>query len=168
MTSTSTRTSLTAERLRELFDYDRITGIFRRKVERGGRLAGSIAGSRHKKGYLHIWLDGRQYKAHRLAWLYVYGKWPDGQIDHEDTVKDHNWIDNLRPATNAQNCANGSRRRNNTSGFKGVSRSGGKWKAQIGKGGNIYLGLYDTPEAAHAAYVEHARKLFGEFANDGL
>lgn len=163
------RAIITAERLREVLSYDPESGLFTWKVYRGGGspLVGKAAGSLTKKGYINISIDRRAYRAHRLAWLYVYGEWPTCQIDHEDTVKHHNWIGNLRSATQSQNIANGRRRRNNTSGFKGVIfyRRHQKWVARICKDRkNTYLGLFHTPEEAHAAYVEAAKRLHGEFA----
>jgi hypothetical protein len=87
-------------------------------------------------------------------------------IDHRDGNRANNRWSNLRLATQSENSANRHRHINNTSGFKGVSLcKWGKWRACIEKNGRkIHLGMYDTPQAAHAAYVAAARKLFGEFA----
>lgn len=158
---------LAAERLRELLDYDLATGIFVRKTAIVGIPAGAVAGRVRADGYVKISVDGKLYYGHRLAWLYVHGEWPLGRLDHEDTIKHHNWIGNLRPATQSQNGGNAARSRANTSGFKGVTydRAHQAWKAQIRKNrARIHIGLYPTAEAAHAAYVEKARELFGEFA----
>jgi hypothetical protein len=88
------------------------------------------------------------------------------KVDHrnrEETLD--NRKENLRIATNAENCRHSGLRSNNTSGLKGVSRQGGKWKAEITKDGkNIYLGLFETPELAAYAYDIAAVDLFGEFA----
>jgi HNH endonuclease/AP2 domain len=93
------------------------------------------------------------------------GKWCRVIIDHRDGDPSNNRWDNLRRATVAQNGANKPRHRNNTSGFKGVCRDRGRWRAAIYKNGRRHpLGNFPTPEAAHAAYVKAARKLFGEFA----
>jgi hypothetical protein len=76
-------------------------------------------------------------------------------------------IENLRPATKSQNAANRGKTCNNTSGFKGVwwRRRYRKWQATIGVNGKrFYLGMFDTPEAAHAAYAAAAQRLHGEFA----
>ena len=113
---------LTAERLRELLDYDPDTGAFTWRVTRSHQIkAGNVAGSTIAKDYVQIRIDGRRYLAHRLAWFYIYGEWPAGQLDHADTHGNHNWITNLRPATQTQNNGNMRRRSDNTSGFKGVS-----------------------------------------------
>lgn len=87
-------------------------------------------------------------------------------VDHCDNHTSNNKRNNLRSATRSQNQANVKRQKNNTSGFKGVSAFGGKWKAQIGVNyEHIYLGLFDSPEEAHVAYCEAAKEHFGEFAN---
>src|SRR5687768_770720 len=109
---------LTAEKLRELMDYNPDTGVFLYRKRRGRRSAGLEAGS-IVKGYRLISL-GKQYSAHRLAWLYVYGEWPAGDLDHINCVRDDNRIANLREATDSQNNANRTLAPKNSSGFKGV------------------------------------------------
>lgn len=159
---------LSAERLRERLHYDPATGAFTWRVAgRGKRKAGDPAGSLHQQGYIHIKLDRHSYKAHHLAWLYVHGEWPKRDLDHKDTIRHHNWIDNLREATDSQNCANASLSSRNSSGFKGVSfdRKRNCWSAWIRKDRRgIFLGRFDTPEEAHAAYCEAAKRLQGDFA----
>ena len=130
-----------------------------------------IAGSAtHQKGYISICItyEGKKIKclAHRLAWFYVYGEQPD-EIDHEDTITNHNWIDNLRPANTHQNQCNTGAYANNTSGYKGVTwaESDKRWKAQISvKGRNMHLGNFKTPEAASKAYIAAAMKYHKKFA----
>jgi hypothetical protein len=160
---------LTQERLHELLEYDSDTGEFRWRqrpsyvVKRG-----DVAGSLNKTtGYWLIHIDGRNYKAHQLAWLYMMGEWCRPMIDHRDCDRTNNRWDNLRRATFSDNAANRSRPRSNASGFKGVHRrrDNGKWRAQIWKDGRaIYLGQFATAQEAHAAYFAKARELFGEFA----
>ena len=73
---------------------------------------------------------------------------------------------NLRTATHAQNQQNMVRRRNNSSGYKGVTRSmnGKKWVASIlAFGESHHLGTHGCPTAAHIAYVKASRELHGEF-----
>jgi len=156
---------LTLERLRELLEYNQETGGFTWRVRRGPARAGSKAGSVGRAGYLSIETGGRVYQAHRLAWFYVYGEWPLGDLDHKDMVKTNNRIDNLRLATPSQNKANSRLHRNNTSGLKGAHyrrrRRGGRWQAKIQQ---VSLGHFDTAEEAHAAYVKAAQERFGEFA----
>jgi hypothetical protein len=166
-----TRSRLTQARLRELLRYNPETGEFRwlKRVNQFARV-GRIAGGVNKfGGYLHISVGGRAYLAHQLAWLYMTGEWCRPMIDHRDGNRLNNRWNNLRRATRSQNNANTPRQRNNLSGFKGVGlRSGRKWRARICKNKRRHtLGTFSTPQAAHAAYVAAARRLFGEFARAG-
>lgn len=165
---------LTAARLRELLDYDPGTGVFRWRVYRSpnaqaGEIASCVSKAPHDRGggYRRIAIDGKTHTAHRLAWLYVTGEEAPPQIDHESTNRDDNRFSNLRVATHSDNAGNRGAQANNTSGFKGVTwhKGAGRWLAQIQRHGrHEYLGLFDTPEAAHAAYAKAARETFGEFA----
>lgn len=159
---------LTANRLRELLDYEPETGVLTWRVLRSNIHKGSIAGFAHRAiGYRVIRIDGQKYLAHRLAWLHVTGRWPEGDIDHSNRDGFDNRFANLREASRSQNAGNQKRRVTNRSGFKGVARIAGreKWQGKICvRGKQIYLGLFDTPEAAHAAYCAAAEKHFGEFA----
>lgn len=146
---------MTQERLKELLHYDPETGIFIWRVSRGGKvIAGSTAGLVQRNGYVYIRVDRRRYLAHRLAWLYIHGKFPSDQIDHINRVRTDNRISNLRAATNAENTQNRSKRSDNTSGVIGVywDNKRQKWRAQIRLNGhNIFLGSYQTVEEAAAA-----------------
>jgi hypothetical protein len=166
------RPRLTYERLREILHYDPKTGIFRWRQRVSYAIqVGDVAGSVNKtSGYRLIHIDGRNYKAHRLAWLYVTGTWCRPMVDHRDRNRANNRWSNLRRATASTNAANRGRPRTNASGFKGVHRrrDTGQWRAQIWKDGRArYLGQFATPQAAHDAYVRAARELFGEFAGEG-
>jgi len=90
-------------------------------------------------------------------------------VDHKDGAKDDNRISELREAGQSQNGANARRYKNNTTGFKGVTRrKSGRYGAYIRKGGRLMaLGMFDTPHQAHAAYMRVANALFGEFARAG-
>ncbi len=162
---------LTVEELRERFSYDPDTGIFRHikpSKYQGALKAGDEAGYIREGKYLVISINNRQYYAHRLAWLYVNGEWPPELLDHINQDKLDNRISNLRLASKSENCSNGSLRTNNTSGYKGVVKFGHKWKAQITHNQEvIYLGLHDTPEKAHAAYVKKSKELRGDFHSSG-
>lgn len=135
----------TQARLKELLDYDAVTGIFRWRAHRGSAKAGAVAGAVHKTGYRYIAVDGVSYKAHRLAWVYVYGVPPADLLDHKDRCPDNNAIDNLREATHAENQQNKQVYRNNRSGCKGVSWHAHtkRWRARIQTGGtNRLLGYF--------------------------
>lgn len=153
---------LTQERLKEILHYDSETGIFVWRVTRNGNaLAGRTAGNKGKKGYRKIAIDKRTYQEHRLAWLYVYGKWPKGVIDHINVVVDENRIDNLRDTTDLINSQNKkSARIDNALGILGVYKVGKRFRAQISViGRKKYLGTFETPELASAAYLDAKRKL---------
>jgi len=161
---------LTAERLHDLLNYDPLTGIFYWRVNRSNIKAGSVAGHPTLRGYITIRIDHLPYQAHRLAWLYTYGSWPTDQIDHANRIKTDNRIANLREASRSENLRNSARRSDNTSGFKGVSwfPKAQKWGALIAINNHrIFLGLYDTREAAAAARREAADRLHGQFARHG-
>lgn len=157
--------SLTAERLRSLLSYNAETGVFVWLVSTNGRIkVGDIAGSFNNKGYIAIGCDGKEHKAHRLAWLWQYGVWPKDQIDHRDGDKSNNRLANLREATNADNQQNKRRARldNKSTGLIGAKlhRKTGKFMASIGVNKQrIYLGLHDTAELAHEAYISAKREL---------
>lgn len=154
---------LTQERLKELLDYDPGTGVFRRLISRGNARAGNVTGCMRSDGYLNIKLDGKNYYAHRLAWLYVYGRWPKGQIDHINGVRDANGIKNLRVAKNhAEQAQNQKLHSANTSGFPGVTwhNRDENWQARIRCSGERYfLGCFDTPEEAAEAYRKAKARL---------
>ena len=162
------RPELTQQRLQEILRYDPDTGEFRWRVRvKKNHRAGDLAGCRVRSEYWSIHINGRNYRAHQLAWLYVNGAWGRPVIDHRDGNPFNNRLRNLRLASHANNAANRSRLRNNTSGFKGVSfdRRRSLWIAQITKQGRRYfIGRYTTAKKANAAYVAAARVLFGEFA----
>ncbi|MET4184962.1 hypothetical protein ABIB94_007091 [Bradyrhizobium sp. JR7.2] len=149
-----------------LVNYDPETGTITRKVRTSNRVkVGDLVGFPDANGYLQANIGGVRAYVHQFAWLYVHGVWPHHDIDHKDRNTQNNRILNLRRATGSQNIANSGLRKNNTSGFKGVHPKGEKWCSQIRCRGNVTtLGLFDTPQEAHAAYSAAATRLFGEFA----
>jgi len=161
-------TELTADNLRKVMAYDPSSGAFTWLARRSQRvLAGSVAGSICCLGYRTIGIEGRCYKAHRLAWLITYGKWPSGHLDHINGDRADNRIANLRMATVAGNMQNRGKMPSNKSGFKGVwfRLQRKRWVASISVDGRQrHLGTFHTPEQASAAYAEAARRLHGEFA----
>ena len=163
------KSELSVDYLREILDYNPESGVFRWKVSNNNRVkVGDVAGTLKRDGYRRIMINGKAYLERRLAWFYVHGKWPKDMIDHINGIKDDNYIENLREATNAENQWNRTKRDNNTSGFKGVcwNKAAQKWQAQIRINNKVkYLGLFDSPEEAYAAYCKAAKELFGEFAN---
>ena len=149
---------ITQDRLKEVLDYNQETGIFQWKVSSGNASAGSVAGSSDgKEGYILIGIDGRLYRAHRLAILYTDGYMPENTVDHRDRIPWHNWRDNLREASYQCQMRNCGMLKNNTSGVKGVcwNRMAGKWKARITVSGmEKNLGYYvSLLEAAYARYA---------------
>jgi hypothetical protein len=162
--------------LKELLNYDENTGIFTWKVKRkgSGRRVGDVAGCEHMhdsgvggnakaKPLILIGIDYQLHRAHRLAWLYVHGKFPSGVIDHKNGIPTDNRIDNLRDSTNRINSQN---IRNpqpfNATGILGVSidkeRGGFKSEIRLPDGKKKFLGRFDKPEDAHNAYLEAKRK----------
>lgn len=160
---------LSREYLRAILIYDLNTGLFRwsyRSPKKSN--VGAIAGTKDSDGYLRISIKRKRYKAHKLAFLYVKGFLPESEIDHIDGNPCNNAFKNLRLCTHTQN----SRNRHVTlakSGFKGVVQDGCKWQARITINGKPYiLGSFASAELAHAAYVDAAKKHFGEFYNAGV
>ena len=155
---------ITHQRLIELLDYDPESGIFRWRVARGCKPAQSVAGYRERRGYIMIKIDGAipQY-AHRLAFLYVTGRWPI-EVDHRDLDRSNNRWSNLREAqTHSANLAN---QQGKGPYSKGVRKtSAGRFASRLtNMGKTLYLGTFDNPEEAHAAYVAKANEIYGEFA----
>lgn len=162
---------LTAERLREVLDYDPMTGIFRWKtLSRNGRghKPGDVAGTNDGK-YLRIKIAQVRYRAHRLAWFYMTGSWPKVTIDHKNRSFCDNRFENLREATTQEQALNKRTWRQKKNPLKGVSQSRGRrWQARICSGRrSVHLGMFDTAEEAHAAYVAAAKQHFGDFACSG-
>lgn len=157
---------LTQERLKELLHYDPTTGIFTWITSRGAAKAGSKAGHAGALGYISIRIDGVLYQAHRLAWIWVKGVFPENGIDHRDLDGFNNRFDNLREATQTQNNANHPIRKDNRSGAKGVSfHSGeGKWRARVHKDGReVHLGWFSQFSDAVDARAKAAAEAYGDF-----
>lgn len=156
------------EELREWLRYDAETGEFFWIKTPGRRAkAGDRAGC-DNKGYIEIRVRRSRVLAHRLAWLFVYGKNPgDRQIDHINCNRADNRISNLRLANQRENMANTRKKQNTTSNLKGVSwyKRKQKWVAQIRiNGKSKHIGYFQNQQEAHAAYCAAAVEVFGEFA----
>ena len=146
----------TTERLRELLNYDPETGHFIRRQSSGPAKAGDVSGWMRQDGYIEISLCGRVYKAHRVAWLCVYGRWPAQVLDHINGDRSDNRIANLRECNSAENCQNKRIYRNNTSGHTGVCwhHPNRAWVARISRDGRKRcLGYFKDKAEAVAAYL---------------
>lgn len=148
---------MTQARLKELVHYDPETGDFTLRVCTHRRKPGARATAKGANGYLKLFLEGRDYSAHRLAWLYMYGEWPKHTVDHINRVRTDNRIANLRDVTIGQNLTN----LRNASTDQGAPMHGAarctqssKWRAYIKVNKRqIHLGTFDTQAEAHAAYI---------------
>lgn len=161
--------TLTQKRLQEALDYNPETGVFTWRIARrtpyGYRaLPGDVAGNK-PGGYIKIGIFGKTHPAHHLAWLFVYGCFPNGRIDHKNRNTSDNRIGNLRIASVSQNAVNAKSRVPGQ--LKGVSfnKNAKKWVASVCKNyKRTYLGLFDTEREAHEAHMRASRQLHGEFA----
>jgi len=162
--------ALTQAMLKSLLKYDPETGKFLRKVSRGGNgRKYSEAGTLHHTGYVCIRINGYQYRASRLAFLYMTGEWPDELVDHANRDRSDDRWRNLRECTYSENNRNASISKNSTSGVTGVSfhKLIKKWQTRIVLQGRSYhLGYFDTIKEAAAARAKAAAKYHGEFAAD--
>lgn len=162
---------VTHERLLEVLNYDPSTGAFTWRFQISNRVsAGSIAGSFTDDGYICISLDGKRYRAHRLAWLYMTSVWPEFFIDHKDNNRSNNEWSNLRQATKSENNHNRVLNSNNSTGVKGVTqlRDSGKYVAVIKHNNITYrVGTFKTLDSAAEAIRLKREQLHDNFANHG-
>lgn len=165
---------LNCDSIRELVEYEHTTGVFKwrhrsRKWFKNygsfkawnSKFPGSVAGGFDGHGHREVRILGVSYRAHRLAWAYMTGRWPDGQIDHINGDRADNRFQNLRVVDNRQNGMNCGMNRLNTSGFKGVTwnKSRRKWQAGVTIYGQYkYIGLFECPKEAHDAYAVAASR----------
>lgn len=168
--------------LRECLHYDPSTGFFtwrerpvshfpseRIKNSINSRYAGKVAGSHDKDGYIQIHFKGGKRKAHRLAFLFSYGRIPDGEIDHINHIRDDNRIANLREATSKQNRRNKALYARSSTGVTGVRQlpATGMWQARIRIDGvDKHLGNFTAKESAVEARA-NAEKFYGFHVNHG-
>lgn len=145
--------------LKSIIEYDPDTGLFKWKARfHGGRRAGTVT----REGYIRINIGCMSFKAHRLAWIMHYGVVPEPgrHMDHINGDKTDNRICNLRVVGSKENQENRCRPKSNTSGFKGVAKCKGRYRAYISHNRKqIHLGVFATPEEAHAAYCKAAKDL---------
>lgn len=159
---------ISIEKLRHHYSYDPETGAFTRLITfKGGKPSGIVQGHIDTQGYLRIGIKGKSYKAHRLAWFFVHGVWPSGQIDHIDRNKLNNRISNLRDVTQSYNQHNRvEARRDNVAGLLGVrfNKKDGKYHARItANRKHLFLGQFDDPQEASAAYFAAKEELHPGF-----
>ena len=147
---------LSQSELKELVSYDPETGVFTLAKHRHGttRKVGEQVGSFTKAGYLETCISQKRYLLHRLAFLYMTGSLPDKVVDHiNGNPADNRW-GNLRCVNHRANAENTDKlRADNTTGYRGVHRWHGKYRAKINSGGKqIHLGTFETAEQAAKAY----------------
>lgn len=137
--------------IRKWLIYEPLTGVFR------WRANGREAGTRRKDGYVSIVIRQKQVLAHRLAWFYTHGTWPQ-EIDHLNGLQGDNRLSNLRDVSHMEN---GSNRpflnTNNSSGIDGVSyhKPRDKWRARFVRNGKLHhVGTFSTKGEAAAALQE--------------
>lgn len=161
------RTDITAEYLRSILHYTPETGVFvwlprMEKSGRGGRKGrdiGKPAGTRNLR-YVQISIDGIFYVAHRLAWLWMTGQWPEEILDHVNRDGFDNRWDNLRQATCGENSANRSNHKK--IGLRGayLNKYSGRWTSVIHANGRlVHLGTFDTETEAHNVFCDQAIKI---------
>ncbi len=132
---------ITQSQLKMLLHYDPNTGVFMWRKTGSGRKVGAPAGN-HNGPYIRIGVNGSVYSAHRLAVLYMTGKWPVDGVDHDDRNKHNNRWSNLQEATAITNGRNRKLGKNNTSGCIGVcwNKKEGVWWASIKINGSVIHG----------------------------
>ena len=152
---------ITAERARQVLDYEVKTGIFTWRVHTRNTKVGQQAGTLKARGYVVISIGRKLTAAHRLAWLFYYGVWPTFGIDHINGNRSDNRICNLRDFPQSYNLQNQRQaRKDSKSGFLGVSPNRSKWAASIHINGvKTHLGTFDSMEEAHLAYLSAKRRL---------
>jgi hypothetical protein len=153
--------TITQARIQELLHYDPETGVFTRKKPGPGIAVGQVCGTVDQEGYVRARVDMKTYGVHRLAWLYVKGQFPAGEVDHINGNRRDNRIENLRDVSKASNLQNQKRAQaGSRSGLLGAYYNQGKWRAAIQTNGmNKNLGNFNTPEEAHQAYLAAKRVL---------
>lgn len=158
--------NLTQAHVKELLHYDPDTGVFTwiKKLTPLSRiLIGSIAGSINGNGYRHICIQGKTYKAHRLAWLYVFGKFPNNLLDHINRNRSDNRLRNLREVGYSENNQNHEISKRNTSGITGVYwyKPSQKWCAKISSNNKLkHIGYFATIEEAIAARKAAEKEIY--------
>lgn len=146
--------------LKKLLTYHKSTGKFYWKNDRGGICKGTEAGSLHGTGYVYIRINKKAYLAHRLAWFYVTGQWPEFQVDHKNRVRSDNRFKNLGDLSGSKNCLNRKPRKGSRSGVTGVAWKSrdNKWMVYVEQNKvRVNLGTYtdlDEAKKVRADYIK--------------
>lgn len=162
--------SITVDRVRELFDYDDNEGYLRWKVARQkinkGDIAGYISSS---DGYWYVCIDYVEMLAHRAIWLWKTGQWPKCQIDHKDRNRSNNKWNNLREATNSENMRNVGRTaqsNNRSTNYRGIDIKRGKYRVRIHVDGKeVVVGRFLSLQEAKAARLAAEEKYWARNAS---
>ncbi len=160
---------ITQKYLKSVLSYDENTGLFSKLTKSWKFNIGDTLNNPRPDGYITLGIKNNTYLAHRLAWLYVYGKFPKNNLDHINGNRADNRICNLREVTQSQNSMNRTKQSNNTSGIKGVTwdKQCNKWKAQIKYNGKVKnLGVFRNIEDAEAVVKEARIKFHNDYAKD--
>ena len=153
---------LTQTRLKAVFFYDPVVGVFIRRLKQPGAKVGKISGCLRSDGYLTTSIDGKPHKCHRLAWLYMTGNWPCYEIDHIDGDRANNKFLNLRDIPKWANIQNQrkAQKHNRSTGVLGIFPNGNRFAARLSVNNKkVYLGTFPTKEEAHQAYLTAKRAL---------
>lgn len=158
--------------LTEVLHYCPASGVFTYKVKRGKSMPGERAGYDHVSGYRHVGFCGKSFKEHRLAWFYVHGRWPDGDLDHINGKPGDNRISNLRVVNDSLNCLNKKwDATKNKAGFRGVSRHKSergkpKWRVRVTDSGGrrVSIGNFDSLEDAIKARIKAEDRYYSQYA----
>jgi hypothetical protein len=146
-TNNTGKIMLTQARLKELMTYDAETGLFTRikSVNAAGR---RISNKPNMDGYLCFCIDYKMYLQHRAAWLYAYGEFPKGHLDHINRLKNDNRLCNLRVVTDFENSQNRLPAKNNLYPhvYWIVNRS--RFRVRIKSAGKSYVRLFKSFEDA--------------------
>jgi hypothetical protein len=147
--------------VRKLFKFSPETGRLFWEVKPSiGTKRGSEAGWLSEQGYICIRIAGRNYRAHRLIWLYVTGNWPYGEIDHINGVRSDNRFENLRDVSHAINQQNRTAPGRSGKLLGTYQRKSGNWSARIAMSGEmVSLGTFKTELEAHAKYLIVKRQI---------
>ena len=153
---------LTLARLKALLHYDPETGAFTWVKARPRCRIGGRAGTVYSCGYEYLWIDKARYLSHRVAWLYMTGRWPEHEIDHKDRIRSNNKFANLRELSASHNHFRIISKRT-----RGVSAVRGRYRAKIGVNGKeFHLGYFSDEASASDAYMRAAEKFYGSLSSE--